>query len=197
MKLWPDFAAVVPEHEGEKTLAASLWWATRRYNCAPAPNGLALVQDFLNTRPSAVHGPDLLRDGTHAQAWANTAVWGWSHLRGAECRAPELTDADAGRLRQLRDTLDSWFGPRLPTEARLPKSDASVNLAWREGEVSWTPSGDGWRWFHSAIMGEVFISQRTGVWVRFKQCRNLECRATFFDRTWDMREIWHDARTGT
>jgi hypothetical protein len=197
MELWSELAAVLPEHECERTLAASLWGATLRYNRAPAPNGLALVQDFLNTRASAPHGPDLLGNGRCAQAWADTAVWGWSRLRGWDCRAPELTDADAARLRQVRDMLDSAFEAALITESSLTEQHASVNLAWHSGEVSWTPSGDGWRWFYSVIMGEIFIGQLTGIWSRVKQCRNQECRATFFDRTWDMREIWHDGLTRT
>jgi hypothetical protein len=197
MELWSELAAVSPEHERERNLAASLWGATRRYSRAPAPNSLALVQDFLNTRASAQHGPDLLGNGRSAQAWADTAVGGWSRLRGWDCRAPELTDADAERLRQLRDMLDSGFDAGFNTESRLSELDASLDLAWRSGEVSWTPSGDGWRWFYSAIMGEVLIGQLSGLWSRVKQCRNQECRATFFDRTWDKREIWHDSLTRT
>ena len=73
MKLWSEFAAVSAEHECERTLAASLWGATRRYNRGPAPNCLALVQDFLNTRESAQQGPDLLGDGL-PQSWADTAM---------------------------------------------------------------------------------------------------------------------------
>jgi hypothetical protein len=74
MKLWSEFAAVSAEHECERTRAASLWGATRRYNRGPAPNSLALVQDFLNTRESAQRGPDLLGDGRSAQSWADTAM---------------------------------------------------------------------------------------------------------------------------
>jgi hypothetical protein len=198
MKLWSEFAGVTAQHEWEKPLAASLWAATRRSSRGgPAPNGLALVQDFLNTRASVMHGPDLLGDGRCAQAWADTAVWGWSRLRDGDFRAPRLTDADAGRLRYLRDMLDSGFDAGFDTEPRVPGLHATVGLTLRGSEVSWTPSGDGWQWLYSVIMGEVLIAQLSGLWSRVKQCRNQECRATFFDRTWDKREIWHDSLTRT
>jgi hypothetical protein len=197
MRSWSEDAAVLPEDEHERTLVASLWGATRRYNLGSAPNGLALVQDFLNTRASVKHGPDLLDDGRSAQAWADTAVWGWSRIRELDCRAPELTDIDAGRLRQLRDMLDGEFDAGFNTDSGPSGLDASVDLAWRGGEVLWMPAGEGWRWFYSVIMGEVLIAQVTQQWSRVKQCRNQECRATLFDRSWDKRQIWHDSRTRT
>jgi hypothetical protein len=42
------------------------WLATGRYGVRPAPNGLALVQDFLNTRASTLTGPDMLCDNVNA-----------------------------------------------------------------------------------------------------------------------------------
>ena len=57
------------------------------------------------------------------------------------------------------------------------------------GEMSWMPTGHGWRWLASAIMGEVALSQETGAWRRMKQCRNPKCRATFYDSSWDNRGV--------
>jgi hypothetical protein len=59
----------------ESADSQSSWPATRRYGFRPAPpGGLALVQDFLNTREHAEHGPDLLGDAEHANAWAAYAM---------------------------------------------------------------------------------------------------------------------------
>ena len=52
---------------GRKSLDTNPSWpGTRRYGFRPAPpGGLALVQDFLNTRAHAEEGPDLLDDAEH------------------------------------------------------------------------------------------------------------------------------------
>jgi predicted RNA-binding Zn ribbon-like protein len=62
------------------------------------------------------------------------------------------------------------------------------------GEVGWRPTGSGWQWLYSVILTEVLIGQHVGTWKRIKQCSNKNCRATFYDRSWDQRETWHNAR---
>ena len=151
------------------------WQGTRRYGFRPAPpGGRALVQDFLNSRAHADNGPDLLGDAEHANAWAANAIRNWSALRGTQPPLPVLTDDDAGRLRELRDVLDTVLtGSRsMPPPRVLGTAAIALGVA---GEVSWTPTGHGWCWLASAIMGEVALSQETGTWRRMKQCRNLMC----------------------
>jgi hypothetical protein len=149
--------------------------ATLRYGFRPAPpGGLALVQDFLNTRPHARKGPDLLGSGEDARAWAATAMGNWSVLRGMQIPALTLTDDDAARLNSAKP-------PRHVLEA--------ADLTLGAGEMSWMRSGYGWRWLGSAIVGEVVMSQETGTWRRMKQCRNPHCRATFYDSSWNNRGV--------
>ena len=84
------------------------WRGTRRYGFRPAPpGGLALVQDFLNTREHAEKGPDLLGDPEHANAWAANAIRNWSVLRGTQHPLLVLTDGDAARLREFGTSL-TW-----------------------------------------------------------------------------------------
>ena len=52
----------------------SEWSASHRYELAPAPGGLGLVQDFLNTVGIQEYGPDLLADTALAQAWVSGAA---------------------------------------------------------------------------------------------------------------------------
>jgi hypothetical protein len=139
------------------------WLGAGRYGVRPAPpGGLALVQDFLNTRAHAEKGPDLLGDAEHARVWAATAARNWSVLRGEHYPTLALTDAAAARLRELRDVLDMMLsGSRIKPP----------------------------RWVGSAIMGEVVLSQETGTWRRMKQCRNPKCRATFYGSSWDNRGV--------
>jgi len=165
------------------------WLGTRRYGFRPAPpGGLALVQDFLNTRAHADKGPDLLGDAEHANAWAANAIRNWSALRGTQPTLLVLTHDDAARLRELRDFLDTVLtGSRsMPPQRVLGTAGIALGVA---GEVSWMPTGHGWCWLASAIMGEVALSQETGTWRRMKQCRNLMCRATFYDSSWNNRGV--------
>jgi hypothetical protein len=167
------------------------WLGTRRYGFRPAPpGGLALGLDFLNTREHAEKGPDLLGDAEHANAWAANAIQNWSALRGTQHPLLVLTDDDAARLRELRDFLDMVLTGR-PTEPPhyvLGTAELTLSVA---GEMSWMPSGHGWCWLGSAIMGEVVLSQETGTWRRMKQCRNPVCRATFYDSSWNNRGVCH------
>ena len=165
------------------------WQGTRRYGFRPAPpGGLALVQDFLNTREHADKGPDLLGDAEHANAWAANATRNWSVLRGTQHPLLVLTDDDAGRLRELRDFLDMVLSgsSSIPTQHVLGTTGIVLSGA---GAVSWTPTGHGWCWLASAIMGEVALGQETGAWRRIKQCRDPLCRATFDDSSSNNRGV--------
>ena len=165
------------------------WLGTRRFGFRPAPpGGLALVQDFLNTRAHAEKGPDLLGSAEHARAWAANATRNWSVLRGAQYPTLTLTDDDAAHLRDLREVLDMVLtGSRImPPSHALGTAEFTLGVA---GEMSWMPSGHGWRWLRSAIIGEVALSQETGTWRRMKQCRNPMCRATFYDSSWNNRGV--------
>ena len=145
-------------------------------------------RDFLDTREHADKGPDLLGYAEHANEWAANAARNWSALRGTQHPTLALTDDDAARLRELRDVLDMMLtGSRIkPPRHVLGTAAIALGVA---GEVSWMPSGHGWCWLGSAIMGEVVLSEETGTRRRPKQCRNLMCRATFYDSSWDNRGV--------
>ena len=165
------------------------WRGTRRYGFRPAPpGGLALVQDFLNTREHAEKGPDLLGNAEHASAWAADAIRDWSALRGTQTPLLVLTDEDAARLRELRAFLDMVLtGSRIvPPQHVLGTAGIALGVA---GEMSWMPTGHGWCWLGSAIIGEVVLGQETRTWRRMKQCRTPVCRATFYDSSWDNRGV--------
>jgi predicted RNA-binding Zn ribbon-like protein len=171
-----------------------MWEATKRHGCSPAPNGLVLVQEFLNTKANARCGPDLLGDRAHARSWAAQAVRAWSAMRETNISVPTLTEHDAAKLRELRDTIDRLLS-RLPPELDRHLV-ATVELALDDnGHIIAMATGHGWRWFASAIWSEILLSQHTGTWERLRQCRNPACRSTFYDRSWDKREVWHTART--
>ncbi len=183
-------------HPGPKPVGPDpSWQATRRFGFRPAPpGGLALVQDFLNTRAYADKGPDLLGDAERARAWAANATRNWSALRGMQYPTLTLTDDDAARLRDLREVLDMVLTGSLTEPPRHALGTAAIALSVA-GEMSWMPTGHGWCWLASAIIGEVALSQETGTWRRMKQCRNPMCRATFYDSSWNNRGACHHHST--
>jgi predicted RNA-binding Zn ribbon-like protein len=165
--------------------------ATARYRLRPAPGGLALVQDLLNTRAGEEYGPDLLGDSANAQAWAVNAVRAWSAERERSCEPPTLTNHDAHRLRDLRGALErSLAGVPL---GRLDSFSSTARFTLTDvADVSWTPRGQGWRWLCGAVLGEILLSRQAGTWQRLKQCRNSGCRAAFYDSSWNVSGVWHD-----
>lgn len=169
------------------------WLAIGRYAVRPAPGGLALVHEFLATGGSRVTGPDLLGSVRTADAWGTRVARLWSSLRGMELTPPALTEFDALKLRELRDVLSRSIGSKFVASS-LDGGAVEFSLDVT-GRCLWIPSGDGWRWYWSAILGEVLLSQHDGTWERLKRCGNHACGATFYDSTWNAAARWHNGRT--
>ncbi|MEE6179849.1 CGNR zinc finger domain-containing protein [Mycobacterium sp. 050134] len=172
---------------------SAAWSASHRYGVAPAPSGLGLVQDFLNTKGVEGYAPDLLADTGLAEAWAADAVAAWSQSRGVEASPPALDDADLVRLRSLRTAIGALIDGQPPSDAETGGVAATFVLSGFE--VRLQPSGSGWRWLASALWGEILLSQQAGTWRRVKQCRNHQCGTTFYDRSKNNSGVWHDVKT--
>jgi len=170
------------------------WPASERYGLTPAPHGLALVQELINTREIRGLGADLLADGVSAQAWGGQAARAWSAERGVESAPPALNDHDAANLRTLRAVL-----ARLVAGNPIDKSDMhsnAVTFALSDGgDVRLEPTGRGWRWLSSASWSEVLLAQQTGSWQRIKTCHNPDCGSSFYDRSKNCSGVWHNVKT--
>lgn len=169
------------------------WFASQRYRLAPAPGGLGLVQDFLNTVGIGDYGPDLLADPELAREWAAEAARNWAAERGVTAPPPTLTDADVAKLYSLRDTIARLLTGDAP-ELAIGSISASFTLS-PTGQVRLEPVGSGWRWFASALWAEVLQSQWDGTWPRLKRCRNHQCASTFYDRSKNNSGVWHNVKT--
>src|SRR5262245_34925961 len=106
--------------------------ATERYGLVPAPGGLGLAQDLLNTHRSP-HGTfgDLLASVGSAQAWAGAAVTEWASAEGRRACRVRLRATDVEALRALRDQLgDPAAGapPLLTGLSVVAGSDAAGRL---------------------------------------------------------------------
>jgi CGNR zinc finger len=171
----------------------SAWSASQRYGLTPAPGGLALVQDFLNTIGIHDH-PDLLASTTLADDWAADAVQTWSAARGVDAHPPSLNDADLSRLRALRGTISKLVAGE-PTDGHGTGPVSASFVLSDAGGVRLEPSGSGWRWLASALWGEILLGQHNGTWRRIKQCHNHHCGSTFYDRSKNNSGVWHNVKT--
>lgn len=171
----------------------SWWYASQRYGLEPAPGGLGLVQDFLNTVRIGDYGEDLLADPALANRWTTKAVKAWSHLSGIDAAPLELSEADLAKLRALRTTIGGMVAGEPVAPDGAPASASFV--VSDSGEVRLEPVGNGWRWLASALWSEILRSQLLGEWRRVKRCRNPHCPSTFYDRSKNNSGVWHDVKT--
>jgi hypothetical protein len=169
-----------------------VWAASDRFGLAMAPGGVALVQDFLNTKAIKEH-PDLLADPVLAQSWVTNAVQAWSTTRGDVVRPLTLTPTDVTKLHALRATIAGLIAEDVSGSPGIGSVPASLALS-DSGDVRLEPAGSGWRWLASALWGEILLSQQTGTWRRLKQCHNTDCRSTFYDRSKNNSGVWHNVK---
>lgn len=148
--------------------------STERYELEPAPGGLALVQELINT-VGIGDKPDLL---------ASPGAWDV----GVELSAPDLEV-----LRGFRDDLQglvSGSGEGL----RRWVGEAELELG-ENGMVALLPGGGGARLVVSKVLAGVFEAQVLDTWRRLKTCRNPVCRAAFYDRSKNNSGVWHSLKT--
>ncbi len=176
---------------------SSVWSASQRYHAVPAPGGLGLVHDFLNTIGVETYGPDLLADTTLAREWAQAAVRAWSAARGIEVQPPALEDADLAKLRALRTAIAKMVAEQAPDERAIGLiRSLSASFALSDtGEVRLEPTGSGWRWMASALWGEVLLSQQHDTWRRIKTFHNHQCGSAFYDRSKNNSGVWCNVKT--
>ncbi len=184
--------------------------STDRVGLEPAPEGLALVQDLLNTRAIGPHGTDLLASVDEARRWLHDVLdppavdppavdppavapdhrspdhrAGGARGEGPSCRGSTTCPirSDLERLVPGAATLDT--GPA------LIRTTMTVSPA---GELALHPAGRGPGWFISAVWVQVCLAQQKGTWRRLKLCHNPPCGSAFYDRSTNNSGVWHDVR---
>jgi hypothetical protein len=193
----------------EGTLGAMSWPASERYALGIAPDGLAFVQDLLNTRAAGrPRRADLLSSAGLADAWIGTALASWGAATGRTVGEVMIGPADVRALRALRAELHDALaaggehGPSttgttgtitVPAggSGRAATLDARLGA---DGSVELVPRGTGWRYIYGAIVLEIHAAQQRERWRRLKICRNPHCRTAFYDRSRNNNGVWHDVR---
>lgn len=187
------------------------WIATTRYGLDVAPDGLALVHDFLNT--AAADRPrkaDLLSDTLLATEWMHEALATWAQQWSSpvldDVELGELTERDLIALRRARaGLLESLRTRDFDPDIAMRGEGAAVGLADLEvaleagfgpdGTVHFKPKGRGWKLVLGPVALEIWRAQDVGVWARLKTCKNDLCRGAFYDRSRNNSGVWHDVRT--
>ncbi|WP_055566719.1 CGNR zinc finger domain-containing protein [Streptomyces atriruber] len=179
------------------------WTATERYRLEPAPGGLGLVQDLLNTvAAGAPARPDLLADeprAADAQAWADEAGAAWAAATGRPAPHVALDAGAVGELRAFRESLHEALAQAARGEDAdpppVPERSAEVALKLGEdGVVRLESRGTGWRHLVALVLAELYEGQRADTARRLKTCRNPLCRVAFYDRSRNNSGVWHDVK---
>lgn len=164
--------------------------ATERLRLQPGPDGLALVQDLLNTRDIGQKVPDLLSTSSQARTWLAAAIT-TDHLDSDWVAG--LTERDLTALRALRSEVQSLVRGIDTASAATVVTKIALTVQ-PSGEVRPEPLGTGVRWFASAVWTEIFLAQQADTWKRLKLCHNLACSSAFYDRSKNNSGVWHDVK---
>ncbi|MEW2390631.1 CGNR zinc finger domain-containing protein [Streptomyces venezuelae] len=177
------------------------WTATERYRLEPAPGGLGLVQDLLNTvAAGAPARPDLLAEATGAQAWADAAGTAWAAATGRPAPRTVLDAGALGELRALRGSLYEAAARAARGEAASPPPvpDHAAPVSLRlcgDGVVRLEPDDTGRCPLVALVLTGLYEAQRADTARRLKTCRNPLCRVAFYDRSRNNSGAWHDVKT--
>ena len=157
------------------------WRGTDWNNPKPAPGGLGLVQDFVNTR-NYLQGGDLLGDLEETDRRLTERGW----LDTGE----SVGDLGRRRLVDFREALRALLlahnGAVGPWVEGLNELVAAVPLGvlfGADGRPTLGPvAGDGpAERVVALLLAEVFRAEAEGRWGRLKACRDPACRWVFYD----------------
>ena len=142
-----------------------------------APGRLELLQRFINSHNHDFPPDwDRLATGSKAQAWLRQ-----KGLIGAR---EQVSDADAARLRELREALRALLAGR-PAAVEPARLRVTVDDA---GRTALAPETAGVEGAVATLLGILHEAQLTGAWSRMKACR--KCEYAFFDRSKNRSAAW-------
>jgi predicted RNA-binding Zn ribbon-like protein len=165
-----------------------------RLGVQPAPGGLCIVQDLVNTAAiPAFAVPDLLDDPVAAQRWVTGALAQWSEGSGQPRTELTLSRRDLAPLRRLRTDLRRWLVTGDPSALEVPAKPLTVRVT--AGRPAYRPGADGSAGLIAVIGMELLLAVREGLADRLRVCLNAECGAVFYDQSRNGSRVWHDVKT--
>ena len=121
--------------------------ANERFGVAPAPEGLVLVQELLNTL-AVNDAADLLQDLATAQPWAEDVASQWAERKGQLPPDTALTVRDLSRLRSLRGRLRASLSAGTDDEVNSRATTAATVQLSLGSAVTAVPCGPGFGLVH-------------------------------------------------
>jgi predicted RNA-binding Zn ribbon-like protein len=155
-----------------------------------APGRLELLQRFVNSH-NHDFPPEWDRIGTREQAEA------WLGQKGLVAPGERISDADAARLRELREAIRALaianHGGQPAAAAidtiRAAAATARLGVAIdATGRTALEPARRGVDGAVATLLGILHDAQLTGDWARLKGCRR--CGYAFFDRSKNRSAAW-------
>ena len=145
-----------------------------------------MLQRFVNTHNHDFPG-DWDRIGTAEKAGA------WLREKGLVAAADRVSDADAARLRALREAIRALLVAHRRAEAadtiRAVSSGAQLNVVVQPtGQAVLEAAAGGVDGAVATLLGILHEAQLTGDWQRMKACR--QCEYAFFDRSKNRSAAW-------
>jgi predicted RNA-binding Zn ribbon-like protein len=155
-----------------------------------APGRLELLQRFINSY-NHDFPPEWDRIGTPEKASA------WLRQKRLVARPDRISDADAARLRELREAIralaianhDGRPDPAAAAVIRRISATARVSVVVDDaGRTALAPAGRGVDGAVATLLGILHEAQLTGHWSRLKGCR--QCGYAFYDRSKNRSAAW-------
>ena len=155
-----------------------------------APGRLELLQRFINTY-NHDFPPNWDRLGTAEKALA------WLRQKRLVAPGDRISDADAARLRELREALRALVIANHGTEPSSASTDvirrcaamARLQVVIDEtGHTALEPARRGADGAVATLLGILYEAQLSGQWSRMKGCR--QCGYAFYDRSKNRSAAW-------
>ncbi len=157
----------------------------------PAPGRLELVHGFLNTWSDELGIEDFATTRATEQWLRDAGLW---------LRRKAMTDAEARRVRELRDALRRFVLARTDRQhiatLRPFAAGARLGVAFTDrGETELTALGDGVDQVTAVLLAIIHTSRVDGTWERLKCCELQSCGWAFYDTTRNRSGRWCSMRT--
>lgn len=156
---------------------------------APAPSGLELVQDFVNTA-DLEQGTDVLAAPESCRDWlvAHDLLVKDVGLDVSDLEA--LRDVREAIRAVLRENNDGTLGAAALERLNRAAKDVSLRVMFDAGGAHLDPQAPGVGRAIGRLLAVIYQSMLLGTWTRLKVCRSDDCQWAFYDHSKNRSGAW-------